>query len=169
MRRCLVLLAALSAVSTAGRIGAPALWDRPLLLVVLSPRLPFLVHAGRTVPWYVLGPVALARLCGADPAHFLLGRHGGDVVRRRVRRWSQSERWARWPRLRPGGTFHRRLARAAPAGRGSTVALVALRPIGRHLAAAGASHARPGRVAVADVLGTVAYVAAVLVGGAALG
>lgn len=159
----------LSVVSAAGTLGAPALWGRPLLLVLLTPRLPFIVHASGSVPWYVLAPVTVGRLCLADPAHFLLGRHGGDIARLRVRRWTQSSRWAhRRPRLAPGGALHRTLARVAPAGRESAVAVVAVRPVGRHLMVAGATHARPRAVAVADVVGTAVYVAAVLAGATAL-
>ena len=164
------MLGVLSVVSAAGTLGAPALWGRPLLLVLMTPRLPFLVHASTSVPWYVLAPVTVLRLCVADPAHFLLGRHGGDAARLRARRWTQSSRWAhRRPRLSPGGAVHRTLARVAPAGRESAVAVVAVRPVGRHLMIAGATHSRARAVALADLAGTVVYVVAVLAGATALG
>lgn len=168
VRRCLAVLGVLSVASAGGTVGAPALWNQPLVLVLLTPRLPFIAHASGHVHWSILAPLVVARLCLADPAHFLLGRHGGDAARLRLRRWSQRSRLFRWAALSPGGTVHRALARVTPASRGSAAAVVAVRPIGRHLMLAGASHARPRTVAVADVAGTVLYVVAVLAGATVL-
>lgn len=170
MGRCLLTLGLMSAVSGAATVAAPVLWDQPLLLVALSPRLPFLVHAGADVPWWLLGPIAFARLCLGDPFHFLLGRHGGEAAALRVRRWTQRFGWPQRVRLlAPGGRLHRVLARCTPLTRTSAPIIVALRPIGRHLALAGALRCHPRAVAAADVVGTVAYLVIVLVGRCALG
>lgn len=140
---------ALSAVSAAGTVGAPWLADWPLLLVGLSPRLPFLAaaapHVG-LVPFLVVGTF---RLCAGDPFHFLLGRRFGDATRRR----------------RP-----RRLVRLVhrPNSRWAAAAAVLVRPVGRHLVLAGATGVPSVVVAALDLAGTVAYLVAVRAGGVAL-
>jgi hypothetical protein len=142
-------LAILSLVSAGGTLAAPVLHGRnPLLLMALSPRLPFLVLA---VPRVGLVPFVLigtARLCLADPFHFRLGRrldwlrHGqGRLAPRLV-----GHRWAR------------------PA----IAAAVVLRPNGRHLALAGAVGLRTWVVVALDVVGTVAYLACLHSAGAQL-
>jgi hypothetical protein len=156
--RALAGLAVLSAVSAAGTVAAPGLWDRPLLLVALSPRLPFLLHASGSTSWWALAPVALVRLLVADPLHYALGRHGAVVGRR-----------LRWPARLRDGRAHRLGARLAALVGRSLPVLVLVRPVGRHVAAAGAARTPPGLVALADVAGTVAYLVAVLVGGHAWG
>lgn len=138
-------LALLSCVSAIGTVAAPALRARPLLLVALSPRLPFLVLAAPRVgliPFLVIGTV---RLCLADPFHFRLGRRLATPPRRRGRRGGQSRLVAR--------IAGHRLARPV-----SAVAVV-LRPNGRHLALAGAVGLRPSAVIALDLAGTVLYLA----------
>ena len=130
-------LALLSLVSTIATLGAPALRAKPLLLMALSPRLPFLALAAPQVgliPFMVVGTV---RLCLADPFHFRLGRRlastgctGGRLGARLV---------------------GHRLARPASA------AAVVLRPNGRHLALAGAVGLRTSVVVALDLAGTVLY------------
>lgn len=139
---------ALSAVSGAGTLGAPWLADWPLLLVGLSPRLPFLAvaahHVG-LVPFLVMGTV---RLCAGDPFHYLLGRRLAASTQQRPRRLAR--------------LFHR------PNSRWMVAAAVLVRPIGRHLALAGATGVPRAVVVVLDLAGTVAYLAAVRAGGIAL-
>ena len=133
-------LALLSFVSTAGTVAAPALRAQPLLLIALSPRLPFLVLAAPRaglIPFLLIGTV---RLCIADPFHFLLGRRLLAPGR------------ARSGRLAARIVGHR-LARPASA------AAVVLRPNGRHLALAGAVGLRPRVVVALDLAGTVVYLA----------
>ena len=77
--RCLGALATLSTVSVIGTLAAPVLLDRPLALVALSPRLPFLVLAGERTSPLLLVPVAALRLCAGDLFHFQLGRTGGST------------------------------------------------------------------------------------------
>jgi hypothetical protein len=124
-------LAALSLISVLGTLAAPLLRRHPLLVVALSPRLPFLVLAAPRaglVPFVVVGTV---RLCLADPFHFRLGQRLGAA---RPPRW----------------TGHR-LARPVSG------AAVLLRPNGRHLALAGALRLRGGVVAALDIAGTVGF------------
>lgn len=134
-------LVILSLVSAAGTLAAPVLQSRnPLLLMVLSPRVPFLLlavpHVG-FVPFVAIGTV---RLCLADPFHFRLGRRLGWLRHSggRPARWLVGHRWAR------------------PA----TAAAVVLRPNGRHLALAGAVGLRAWVVVALDLVGTVLYLVA---------
>jgi hypothetical protein len=136
----LLPLAILSLVSTGGTLAAPVLQGRnPLLLMALSPRVPFLLLAVPNVgivPFVAIGTV---RLCLADPFHFRLGRRLG------------------WLRHSPGRLAPRlvghRWARPAAA------AAVVLRPNGRHLALAGAVGLRAWAVITLDLAGTVLYLA----------
>jgi len=140
-RRLLLPLAVLTAVSSLGTMAAPGLiaGDQSLLLVALSPRLSFLAIAApqtALVPFLI---VAGIRLCLADPFHFVLGRrHGSAAVDRITGRF-------RW------------LTRATDVARRSVPLLVFLRPNGTNLAIAGASRHSTLQVAVADVVGTLAY------------
>ena len=134
-----VPLALLSMVSMAGTLAAPALWAKPLLLMALSPRLPFLaLAAGRVglIPFVVVGTM---RLCLADPFHFRLGRRLASPCRSRGRLAAR--------------LVGHRLARPASA------AAVVLRPNGRHLALAGAVGLRVSVVVPLDLAGTVLYLA----------
>lgn len=133
-------LALLSLVSTVGTLAAPALWAKPLLLMALSPRLPFLALAAPRVgliPFVVIGTV---RLCLADPFHFRLGRRLASPGRRSTGRLGAR-------------IVGHRLARPASA------AAVILRPNGRHLALAGAVGLRVPVVVALDLAGTVLYLA----------
>jgi len=133
-------LAILSAVSAAGTLAAPVLQSRnPLLLMALSPRLPFLLLAVPRVGFLPFMAIGTARLCLADPFHFRLGRRFG-VLRDR------------------GGRPGPRLV-GHPWARPATAAAVALRPNGRHLALAGAVGLRTSVVVALDLGGTVLYLA----------
>ncbi len=145
-------LLVLSAVSGAGTLGAPWLIDWPLLLVGLSPRLPFLFMAAHhvgVVPFLVVGTI---RLCVADPFHFLLGRRLAET--------------ADHPRLRRLARLTRLVGR--PNSRRAAAVAVLVRPIGRHLTLAGATGVPAGLVLVIDVASTLAYLAAVRAGGTLL-
>lgn len=135
----ILILVLLSVVSMAGTLAAPALRTNPLLLMALSPRLPFLALAAPRValiPFLVVGTV---RLCLADPVHFRLGRRLGSPGRTSARLGAR--------------LVGHRLARPV-----SAVAVV-LRPNGRHLALAGAVGLRPLLVITLDLAGTVLYLA----------
>ena len=142
-----VPLAVLSFVSTIGTLSAPALGAKPLLLMAMSPRLPFLVLAAPRVGLFSFLLVGTLRLCLADPFHFRIGRRlmspgrGGGRLSARI--------------------VGHRFARPASA------AAVILRPNGRHLALAGAVGLRASVVIPLDLAGTVLYLAG-LHGAAAL-
>ena len=160
--RCLGALAGLSTVSLAGTAAAPVLLDRPLALVALSPRLPFLVLAVGHVPPAVLIAVAAARHCAGDLFHFQLGRTGTST---RAASWLREHRLARHHRVRRA---RERLQRHRTATRHGILVAVLVRPVGRHLAIAGAAGTCPRRVAIADLAGTLAYVVGVIVAAGAL-
>jgi hypothetical protein len=132
-------LALLSLVSTGGTLAAPGLWAKPLLLIALSPRLPFLALAAPRVALIPFVLVGTARLCLADPFHFRIGRRLASTGGRRCRLGAR--------------LVGHRLARPASA------AAVLLRPNGRHLALAGAVGLRASVVVVLDLAGTVLYLA----------
>jgi hypothetical protein len=140
-------IAVLSVISAAGTAGAPWLLDWPLVLVGMTPRLPFLALAAQRVGVLPFLMVATTRLCLADPFHFLLGRRlgtGGDRV----------------------GRVAQRLARHRLARPVSALAVL-LRPNGRHLALAGATGVRVPIVIALDLAGTLLYLAGVRAGTAA--
>ena len=133
-------LAILSLVAAAGTLAAPVLQGRnPLLLMALSPRLPFLLLAGPHVGFVPFVAIGTVRLCLADPFHFRFGRRLGRLRQSRGR-------------LAPRLVGHR-WARAA------TAAAVVLRPNGRHLALAGAVGLRTWVVVALDLGGTLLYLA----------
>jgi hypothetical protein len=137
-RRILLPLAALTAISSIGTMAAPGLTHQPLLLVALSPRLSFLALAAPKVGLVPFLAVAGVRLCLADPFHFVLGRrHGAKAVDKLTR-------------FRPLKVLHTIAGKSVPL-------LVFLRPNGTNLAIAGASKGHAVHIAVADVVGTLAY------------
>jgi hypothetical protein len=162
-----VPLAVLSLVSATGTLAAPALRGNPLLLMALSPRLPFLVLAARRigpVPFVVVGT---ARLCLADPFHFRLGRRlgrsaGGGAASGGAAEGARGRFAAiagcRWVTGIVGGRWFARLAGHRLA-RPASGAAVLVRPNGRNLALAGAVGLRAGLVAALDLSGTVLYLA----------
>jgi hypothetical protein len=142
-----VPLIALSALSAAGTLASPwLLRASPVLLMVLSPRLPFLALAAPkvgVVPFVVVGTV---RLCLADPFHFLLGRRlgTGPAGGSRVPGMARLVRHARTRQVAAGA--------------------VLVRPIGRHVALAGAAGVRSGVVVGLDLAGTLIYLVGVHTG-----
>ena len=145
--RLTVPLAALTAVSVIGTALAPLLGESPLLLMGLSPRLPFLAVAAPEVglvPFLLLGTI---RLCLADPFHYALGRRVGDAAVTRL----------------PSGRLGRLLQRLADArpGRVGVGVAVLVRPNGRHLALAGATRVPRALVGVLSLVGTASYLFAV--------
>ncbi|CAN5698076.1 hypothetical protein BH20ACT2_BH20ACT2_14140 [soil metagenome] len=116
--------------------ASPWLLARPLTLVALAPRLPFLVVAATQVPLAAFLVVGTIRLGAGDPFHFLLGRRYGPAA---VARLVRGRRWL--------GPWLERSALVA----------VSVRPIGRHLLLAGASGISSVRTGVADLVGTLFY------------
>jgi hypothetical protein len=145
-QRILVLpLVVLSIVSGVSTVASPWLGQWPLLLALLAPRLPFLVLAAPVTPLPIFLVLGTARLCVADPFHFLLGRRLGDHIH-------------------GSGRIQRLVDRF---GTPATFVAILLRPIGRHLFVAGATSSSPMTVALADIASTAVFLLAVA-GGASL-
>jgi membrane protein DedA with SNARE-associated domain len=147
------LLVLLGAVSFLGDAASPVLLrQNRLALVALTPRSAYVVAAARDVPFPLLLLVAVARLGVADPVHFVLGREAGPAVLARAQRT-------------------RLLARAAgrlPSAPGHFwLSAVALSPTAKTMVVAGGLGLPAGRVAVANVGGTVARVLIVWTAGQA--
>ncbi len=146
----LLPIAALSAVSGVATLASPALGQFPVVLVALSPRLPFLLIASGRTPIVPLLIVATVRLCLSDVHYFTLGRRFGPAALQWV------------PGSKRFGSWWERIPAAAP------LLLVFLRPVGRHLALAGATPVSATAVGAADVASTAAYVVAVCALGSSL-
>lgn len=136
IRRALLPVAVISAISAAATAASPVLLAHPLVLAGLSPRLPFLAVAAADTPVWLFLVVALPRSLLTDPIYFGIGRrHGAAALA-----------------LLPGkgGRLARIAALSAPL-------LVLVRPVGRHLLLAGAGRSRTWAVVVADLVGTATY------------
>ena len=135
-----IVIGVVSAISAAATAASPALLEHPLVLVGLSPRVPFLALAASDTPMWLFLAVALPRSLLTDPIYFTLGRrHGAAALA-----WFPGR----------GGRLARIAALSAPL-------LVLIRPIGRHLALAGAGRCRTGLVVIADLAGTAAFLLAI--------
>ena len=149
-----VPLVILSTMQWVGTLASPALIERtPLLLVLLSPRAPFLLYASATSPLGLFLLVASFRMLLADPLNYCIGRRFGPAV---------SRRWA--------GTGRRAAVVRASERVFDRCGLVAVmcRPNAMMLALAGARRLNPWATATAAVTGTVAYASALaLTAGAA--
>lgn len=146
-RRIAVLcgpLAVFAAMAIAGDVLSPVLLDRNrLALAALTPRTAYLVALAREVPLPLFLLVSVARLCAADPLYFMLGRATGPAAVSTA---------GRTPMLR---RFVHRLPSSS-----SLIwpAAVAVFPTAKTMLVAGGAGVRAGRVAVANVAGTVARV-----------
>ena len=128
-------------VSVVAIVLTPALIAVPIVLVAMTPRLPFLLMAAMagTNPLLFFG-VVIPRMLVDDPIHVALGRrYGARLVPPKAQRMI---------------------------GRLGAVA-IALRPTRTALAAAGASGMRTSRIVIADVVGTVGLAAGTYFGIAA--
>lgn len=142
--RALRPISAISVVSAIGTVLSPALFQMPLVLSLLSPRLPFLVlAAGGTNPVLFVTLIGL-RLSITDWHWFDLGRrHGRELVMksrlsRKIMLWN--------PRAQKIGV----------------VALLAVRPISRHLLLSGMVGMKSRTVAVIDIVSTVVFLVAII-------
>jgi hypothetical protein len=140
---------ALAVLQWVGTLSGPALLDRwPLLVVLMSPRAPFLLYASATSPLGLFLLVASFRLLLADPLNYCIGRRYGAGM---------TERFARRGR---GASLVRLSERCFD--RCGLVA-VALRPNALMLALAGARRLNPWATGTAAVAGTVAYAVGIAV------
>jgi len=142
--RALRPISAISVVSAIGTVLSPALFQMPLVLSMLSPRLPFLVlAAGGTNPVLFVTLIGL-RLSITDWHWFDLGRRRGrdlamkSRISRRILLWN--------PRAQKIGV----------------VALLAIRPISRHLLLSGMVGLKLRTVAFIDVISTVVFLVAII-------
>ena len=142
--RALRPISAISVVSAIGTVLSPALFKAPLVLSLLSPRLPFLVlAAGGTNPVLFVALIGL-RLSITDWHWFDLGRRRGrdlamkSKISRKILLWN--------PRAQKVGV----------------VALLAIRPISRHLLLSGMVGLKLRTVAFIDVISTVVFLVAII-------
>ena len=119
-----------------GLVGPVVARDRPLLLMVLSPRLPVILAVSREA-WPAFLAVGLIRLSISDPVNFMVGRrHGRQLLTSHTAR-----------RFKLEGILDRVPKRAWPL-------LVALGPSGSTMLAAGSSDASAVAAGVANVAAT---------------
>ena len=142
--RALRPISAISVVSAIGTVLSPALFKAPLVLSLLSPRIPFLVlAAGGTNPVLFVTLIGL-RLSITDWHWFDLGRRRGrdlamkSKISRKIMLWN--------PRAQKVGV----------------VALLAIRPISRHLLLSGMVGLKLRTVAFIDVISTVVFLVAII-------
>jgi hypothetical protein len=142
--RALRPISAISAISAIGTVLSPALFQMPLVLSMLSPRLPFLVlAAGGTNPVLFVTLIGL-RLSITDWHWFDLGRRRGRQLAMKSRISRKILMWN--PRAQKVGV----------------VALLAIRPISRHLLLSGMVGLKLRTVAFIDVISTVVFLVAII-------
>ena len=142
--RALRPISAISVVSAIGTVLSPALFQMPLVLSMLSPRLPFLVlAAGGTNPVLFVTLIGL-RLSITDWHWFDLGRRRGRDLAMKSRISRKILLWN--PRAQKIGV----------------VALLAIRPISRHLLLSGMVGLKLRTVAFIDVISTVVFLVAII-------
>ena len=142
--RALRPISAISIVSGIGTVLSPALFKAPLVLSLLSPRIPFLVlAAGRTNPLLFVTLIGI-RLSITDWHWFDLGRRHGRELAMKSRLSRKIMLWN--PRAQKIGV----------------VALLAIRPISRHLLLSGMVGMKSRTVAVIDIVSTVVFLVAII-------
>jgi hypothetical protein len=137
-------LVVLTGITWAAFALSPWLIQWPLLLIALNPRLMFLLVVAPRVGLVEFTVVATARLCVADPFNYLLGVRYGPGLRERLER----------------SRVRRLMLRIMPAERTACAVGVWVRPSQPVLLWAGSLGLCPRFVAVADIVTTAAYIAA---------
>ncbi len=142
--RALRPISAISIISGIGTVLSPALFKAPLILSLLSPRIPFLLlAAGGTNPILFVTLIGI-RLSITDWHWFDLGRRRGrelamkSRITRRILLWN--------PRAQKIGI----------------VVLLAFRPISRHLLLSGMVGMKSRDVAIIDIVSTVMFLVAII-------
>ena len=142
--RALRPISAISVISAVGTVLSPALFQMPLVLSILSPRLPFLLlAAGGTNPVLFVTLIGL-RLSITDWHWFDLGRRRGRQLAMKSRISRKILMWN--PRAQKVGV----------------VALLAIRPISRHLLLSGMVGLKLRTVAFIDIVSTVVFLVAII-------
>ncbi len=142
--RALRPISAISIISGIGTILSPALFKAPLVLSLLSPRIPFLVlAAGGTNPVLFVTLIGI-RLSITDWHWFDLGRRRGRDLAMKSRISRKILMWN--PRAQKIGVM----------------ALLAVRPISRHLLLSGMVGMKSRDVAIIDIISTVVFLVAII-------
>ena len=142
--RALRPISAISIISGIGTVLSPALFKAPLVLSLLSPRLPFLVlAAGGTNPVLFVTLIGI-RLSITDWHWFDLGRRRGRDLAMKSRISRKILMWN--PRAQKIGVM----------------ALLAVRPISRHLLLSGMVGMKSRDVAIIDIISTVVFLVAII-------
>ena len=142
--RALRPISAISIISGIGTVLSPALFKAPLVLSMLSPRLPFLVlAAGGTNPVLFVTLIGI-RLSITDWHWFDLGRRRGRELAMKSRISRKILLWN--PRAQKIGVM----------------ALLAVRPISRHLLLSGMVGMKSRDVAIIDIISTVVFLVAII-------
>jgi len=142
--RALRPISAISIISAVGTVLSPALFKAPLILSLLSPRLPFLLlAAGGTNPVLFVTLIGI-RLSITDWHWFDLGRRRGRELAMKSRISRKILMWN--PRAQKLGVM----------------ALLAVKPISRHLLLSGMVGMKSRDVAIIDVISTVAFLVAII-------
>ena len=142
--RALRPISAISLVSGIGTVLSPALFKAPLVLSLLSPRIPFLIlAAGRTNPVLFVLLIGF-RLTITDWHWFDLGRRHGRQLAMKSRLSRKILLWN--PRAQRIGV----------------VALLAVRPISRHLLLSGMVGMKSRTVAIIDIVSTVMFLVVII-------
>lgn len=142
--RALRPISAISIISGIGTILSPALFKAPLVLSLLSPRIPFLVlAAGGTNPVLFVTLIGI-RLSITDWHWFDLGRRRGRDMAMKSRISRKILMWN--PRAQKIGVM----------------ALLAVRPISRHLLLSGMVGMKSRDVAIIDIISTVVFLVAII-------
>jgi hypothetical protein len=142
--RALRPISVISVVSAIGTALSPALFKVPLVLAMLSPRLPFLLlAAGGTNPVLFVALIG-ARLSVTDWHWFDLGRRHGRTL------------------LMKSRLTRRILQCSVRIQKCAVLALLMLRPISRHLMLSGVVGLKTRTVFSVDVVSTVVYLALIV-------
>jgi hypothetical protein len=142
--RALRPISAISVISAIGTVLSPALFQTPLVLSLLSPRLPFLLlAAGGTNPILFITLIGI-RLSITDWHWFDLGRRRGRQLAMKSRISRKILMWN--PRAQKVGV----------------IALLAFRPISRHLLLSGIVGLKLRTVAFIDIVSTVVFLFAII-------
>lgn len=150
-------IAVWSVLSWVGTASAPALLDKPFLLMLLAPRAAFIVLAAPHIGLVLFVLAGTFRLAVTDASWFIVGRRFPPRSTDKPRRWSMP--WAEWA-MRTAGRLCANPFFASM--------VLFFRPNGKYLGVAGAKNVSPLLAGVASISGTVLYLIAMHEGAAIL-
>lgn len=147
-----------SLVGWSGTAGSPFLIDRPLLLMMLAPRAPFVLLAAPSTGFLLFVVLGTIRLSLTDASWYLVGCR----VPQRARVGTTGNR--RWHAARVCASVSRRLVEALCRSRMLAGAVLFFRPNGRFLGVAGAFGVPAKLAASMSLFGTFVYLVVIHVG-----